>query len=340
MSTKVDVREFRDALGAFATGVTIVTTRGGDGADVGLTASSFNSVSLDPPMVLWSLAKSSSSLSAFAETGDFAVHILAADQEDLSNRFARKGADKFAGLEVRRNAAGVPLLGGCTALFQCRTAYRYEGGDHVIFVGEVIAFEHLEKPPLVFHGGRYAVAKSRPANASPLLEGELDETSLGNLVTRAFMQLVTPLRRNAEQMGLDTPARYMLNLLLADAGHDLPTMSALVGNTGVQLTPQVAASLLERGLVCRERQADGTERFDLTAEGRRITVELLAAAKALEADATGDFSDDEQRTLRDLLARLIAGLQARGDDRLNSHLELMEATIAKGTLASASVAGS
>ena len=327
MSGKVDPREFRDALGAFATGVTIVTTRDGQGQDVGLTANSFNSVSLEPPMVLWSLAKSSSSLPAFADASDFAVHILAADQEDLSNRFARKGADKFAGIEPRRNAAGIPMLDGCTALFQCRTAYRYEGGDHVIFVGEVLAFEHLEKPPLLFHGGRYATARTRQASSNPLLEGELDETSLGNLITRAFMQLVTPLRRSAERMGLDAPSRYMLNLLLADAGHDLATMSALVSHTGVQLTPGVADSLVERGFVTRETPAGGGERFALTPEGRRVTVELLAAAKAREADATSEFSEDEQRVLRDLLSRLVAGLQTRGDERMTRHLELIRSAV-------------
>ena len=98
----IDIREFRNALGSFTTGVTIVTTCDQQGQDVGMTANSFNSVSLDPPLVLWSLAKSSGSLPAFANAEYFAVHILAADQEPLSNVFAKKGADKFAGLAVGR----------------------------------------------------------------------------------------------------------------------------------------------------------------------------------------------------------------------------------------------
>ena len=167
-ATDTHVRQFRSALGAFATGVTIVTTRTGSGVDVGLTANSFNSLSLDPPMVLWSLAKSSRSLPAFLESGYFAVHVLAASQEALSHTFATRGAEKFAGLALERGRAGIPLLDGCTARFQCRTAIKYEGGDHLVFIGEVEAFDHFDRPPLVFHGGRYAAAVARPSAAPPL----------------------------------------------------------------------------------------------------------------------------------------------------------------------------
>jgi 3-hydroxy-9,10-secoandrosta-1,3,5(10)-triene-9,17-dione monooxygenase reductase component len=151
----VDVKEFRKALGAFTTGVTIVTTRTGDGKDHGLTANSFNSVSLDPPMVLWSLGRTSSNLSVFLQADRFAVHVLAVEQEALSNQFARSGTDKFSNCRVERGAGDVPLLDGCVARFECRVAHRYEGGDHVIFVGEVVSFDSFERAPLVFHSGRY-----------------------------------------------------------------------------------------------------------------------------------------------------------------------------------------
>ena len=165
----IDAREFRNALGSFATGVTIVTTRDAAGHDVGLTANSFNSVSLDPPLVLWSLARSSNSLAAFVDAKHFAVHILAADQEPLSNRFATRGADKFAGLQMERGEGGTPLLHGCAARFECRTAYRYAGGDHEIFVGEVLTFEHFDRPLLVYQKGGYALAvkKPQPRRAEP-----------------------------------------------------------------------------------------------------------------------------------------------------------------------------
>src|SRR5476651_2583118 len=156
-------QQFRRALGSFATGVTIVTTRDGAGQDIGLTANSFNSVSLNPPMVLWSLSRHSLSLPAFMAAEHFAVHVLAATQDDLAQRFATRGADKFGALAVERGPGDIPLLEGCAARFQCRTAYRYEGGDHVIFVGAVLAFRSAERAPLVFHAGEYAIAARKPA---------------------------------------------------------------------------------------------------------------------------------------------------------------------------------
>src|SRR5690242_11924640 len=108
-------KEFRKALGSFATGVTIITTRAADGTRIGLTCSSFNSVSLNPPLVLWSLENNSLSLQAFKDAGHWAVHVLAADQEELSGRFARRGANKFAGLTLEEGVGGTPLLTGCTA---------------------------------------------------------------------------------------------------------------------------------------------------------------------------------------------------------------------------------
>lgn len=150
-------RRYRNALGAFVTGVTIVTTRDAEGRDVGLTASSFNSVSLDPPMVLWSLSKRSRSLPAFLNGSHFVVHVLASDQEALSLRFAARGVERFFGLDLERGPEQLPMLRDCSARFLCRTAFRHEAGDHVIFVGEVEAFDHTDRPPLLVHGGRYAL---------------------------------------------------------------------------------------------------------------------------------------------------------------------------------------
>jgi flavin reductase (DIM6/NTAB) family NADH-FMN oxidoreductase RutF len=135
-------RVLRNALGSFATGVTVVTTRTADGRDIGRTANSFSSVSLDPPMILWSLAKTSSSFEDYRQADHFAVHILSADQSEVSGLFAGKKPDKFEGLGIDRGADDIPLLTECAARFECRTTYQYEGGDHIIFVGEVTGFEH------------------------------------------------------------------------------------------------------------------------------------------------------------------------------------------------------
>ena len=148
--------DFRAALGMFATGVTVVTARGPTGAPVGLTANSFNSVSLSPPLVLWSLARSAGSMPAFERGSHYAVNILAADQHALAERFASKSIDRFADLAFREGAGGAPVIDGAAAVFECFNRSRYEEGDHVIFVGEVERCTwRAGAQPLIFHGGRY-----------------------------------------------------------------------------------------------------------------------------------------------------------------------------------------
>ncbi len=149
-------QEFRTALGMFATGVTIVTARAGDGSVIGLTANSFNSVSLDPPLVLWSLARAAASLAAFSNGSHYAINVLAADQKALAERFAAKGADRWAGVDFAEGIGGAPLLHGAAATFECFNRSRYEEGDHVIFVGEVERCSFRPgASPLLFHGGRF-----------------------------------------------------------------------------------------------------------------------------------------------------------------------------------------
>jgi 3-hydroxy-9,10-secoandrosta-1,3,5(10)-triene-9,17-dione monooxygenase reductase component len=158
MQQSFDSRRFREALGAFTTGLTIVTALDASGADIGVTANSFNSVSLSPPMVLWSLARTSTNFDAFIAARHFAVHVLAIEQDALAALFSRRGSDRFTGLNLLRGESKVALLDGCVARFECHTAFQYEGGDHVIFVGEVLSFEHWDREPLVFKRGRFAHA--------------------------------------------------------------------------------------------------------------------------------------------------------------------------------------
>ncbi len=152
----MDPQQFRAALGMFATGVTIVTVRSADGGLVGLTANSFNSVSLDPPLVLWSLARRAGSMPVFTQGSHYAINILAADQKALAQRFATRDIDRFAGVAWREGAGGAPVLEGTVATFECANRSRYEEGDHVIFVGEVErCTARAGAQPLIFHGGRY-----------------------------------------------------------------------------------------------------------------------------------------------------------------------------------------
>lgn len=140
----------------FATGVTIVTTRSAQGDLVGLTASSFNSVSLAPPLVLWSLARKAASMAVFASGAPYAIHVLGSHQKALAERFATPGIDRWAGIEPTFANNGAPLLPGCIATFECFNRSRYDEGDHVIFVGEVERCTHaIGASPLLFHGGRF-----------------------------------------------------------------------------------------------------------------------------------------------------------------------------------------
>ena len=158
-----DPREFRTALGQFATGVTIVTAPDGEGFYVGTTASSFNSVSVDPPLILWSIDKGARSRPAYEQAEYFVVNILAADQVTLSNHFARQQEDKFTAVDFELNERGVPVLQGCSAYFHCKTRYLYEGGDHTIIVGEVLQYDNKQRDGLLFHRGRYSISNAHPS---------------------------------------------------------------------------------------------------------------------------------------------------------------------------------
>ncbi len=146
-------RPLRDTLGAFATGVVVVTTQREDGQPVGLTVSSFNSVSLDPPLVLWSLSLKAPSLEAFRSHAYVGISILSANQHRLCKNFATPSADKFQDVDYVTSPNGVPLLTGAAAHFECRTQTRHLGGDHEIYIAEVVAYEDHGREPLVFHRG-------------------------------------------------------------------------------------------------------------------------------------------------------------------------------------------
>ena len=152
----IDSAGLRAALGRFATGVTVITTRTAHGTCEGITANSFNSVSMSPPLVLWSLARAAGSMAVFSAGSHYAINILAADQRALAERFATKGNDRWAGVDYFDGVSGAPLLMGTVASFECFNRSQYEEGDHVIFVGEVERCTHrTEASPLLFHGGKF-----------------------------------------------------------------------------------------------------------------------------------------------------------------------------------------
>jgi len=151
-----DARALRNAFGCFTTGVTVVTTLGEDGRKVGLTANSFTSVSLDPPLALICVDLKSSSLAALDTAGVFAVNVLPAEQQDVANQFVRKGVDRFAGLETEVWRTGVPILPDCMANFECQTHHVFDAGDHRVYVGRVVKLRYdPDHEPLVYLQGRF-----------------------------------------------------------------------------------------------------------------------------------------------------------------------------------------
>lgn len=299
----IDSRHFRNALGAFATGVTVVTTRDVDGGDIGLTASSFNSVSLEPPLILWSLARNAASLPAFMACEYFAVHVLSVAQQELSDRFSRKGADKFASIPAQRGPAGIPLLADCTARFICKMTYRYEGGDHIILVGEVIEFEHSGQAPLLFHSGKYG--RVLPKLASPNTPDADDDISeyLGLLLGRAALQLYQPAKKSWLELGLTESGYFVLMALASAEPRPQSSVAELIGLGGFSLTEQVLAPLAAQGLL-EIADTDAEPALKLTAAGLDMVIQLAAQARSAEELAMVDMDLEDRLLFKRLLKKI------------------------------------
>lgn len=303
-ATAFDATEFRRALGSFATGVTIITTRATNGEPVGLTVNSFSSVSLNPPLVLWSLANNALSLPAFRDNGHWAVHVLASDQEHLSGRFAQRGEDKFAGLDFDEGEGGVPLIKGCMARFQCKTATQYEGGDHLIFIGEVLSFDREDTAPLVFHGGRYAHATRRdPASTLPRnawLDGSFSADFLGYLLGRSHFRFYAQIRPLLDKAGLSDEEFYVLSALTLKQRMAINDLDAGMAGVLDDTSHDALASLLARGLARRL-----PESYELTDAGRDCALRLISAATAVESQVLERLGPGDAQVLKSLLGRLL-----------------------------------
>jgi 3-hydroxy-9,10-secoandrosta-1,3,5(10)-triene-9,17-dione monooxygenase reductase component len=297
--------DFRKALGSFTTGVTVVTTRGTDDNDVGLTANSFNSVSLDPPMILWSLGKNALSMSHFRAAEYFAVHILSEDQESISGQFAKRGVDKFADVDIERGPGNVPLLKHCAARFICKTAHQYEGGDHLIFVGEVIDFAQWERAPLLFHSGRYG--QLQKTTSADIKGGGFAEESLGYLLRLCSHQILRPLKLELAQRGFGVAQYSVLASLARYQQSDLPKLLELLAFGDNLPTEAEVDDLVRRGLI--ERSGNQVQ---LTAAGAKLHVELASIFKASESAALSALDFETRQALNIALRRLMESSKGAG----------------------------
>lgn len=307
---EIDPQAFRKALGCFATGATIVTAADAQGTPVGLTANSFSSASLDPPLILWSLANNAYSMTTFRHAVHFAVHILAADQANLARRFAVRGADKFRELDTQRGPDGTPLLQHYSARLVCRKVYEYEGGDHTIFVGAVIDLDQKDGPGLLFHRGVFRTVESTA------LEAEDDRGDAANeahsvftddylvyLLERCHKQITARFYDDVTSLGGSVAAAKVLVLLAAEEGLACERVAELEGFIGFS-TADIIDELTANELI-EVRAPEGQPHLWLTSQGRERVMKVLTRGKAAEADACADFSAAELRLLKRLLKRLV-----------------------------------
>ncbi|MCX2525362.1 flavin reductase [Larsenimonas rhizosphaerae] len=303
-----DTRDFRSALGKFATGVTVITARDGDD-DHGVTASSFNSVSMDPPLILWSIDKGAYSLDAYRHAEHFVVNVLGNEQVDISNRFARRGEDKFAGIAIDKGLGDVARVTGAAAHFECRTWAVYEGGDHLIIVGEVLRYAYRnEGSALVFHNGRYAVPEPHPlmldVGETPAMDGRLGRHLL-YLMRQALAAYRGDFYPRLASLGVNDNEWRVLTLLADSGPLAADVLARRVTQPLVELEDTLAA-LSERGLL----SMDAARGVCLTDAGQSLALRLLTMADDYERRLFESLAENEADALKSGLGRVIERLGA------------------------------
>lgn len=340
-----DAGHMRQCLGRFATGVTIVATRGPDGRFVGLTANSFNSLSLDPPLILWSLASRAGSLDIFKGQRYFSISILSVDQVDIARRFASRVPDRFAGVPVHEGIDGIPLIDGALAWFECERRSQTEHGDHWLFVGEVKRCASADGSPLVFRHGEFAIAGSLrpppdtgsvgatgpvttpaapPARTSPMAPADRHEPDglepgdqpfyeeyLPYLLSRAGHQVASGFHQQLRRHGL---TMLEWRVLAALSSRSAWTIGELAD---VSLAKQPTISkLIDRlevqRLVTRHGDPEDARRvlIRLTPTGRETLAPVLQDAAAFNLSLLADYPPEALSELKQLLRRLIRHQEA------------------------------
>lgn len=302
----IDPKDFRRALGKFPTGVTVITTQDAQGELIGVTASSFNSVSIDPALVLWSIDKGAYSLDAFTQGEAFTVHVLRDDQVDLSNRFARRGEDKFAGVDLVASGNGAPRLADAAAWFECRTWNVYEGGDHFILVGEVTDYAYQDNVgSLVFHNGHYAIPEIHPCAQQVSVHSDV---GLNNCLLYLLRIAVDSYARNfyplLTQFGISVEG-WRIVTLLADRGEmSLAALSECV------MQPVDALGLAVDRLSSNQWVSVSGERITLTASGKSLADKLFSLARNHEEKIMGSLTVEQQLELKKGLGTIIDNVKS------------------------------
>lgn len=299
-----DPLQLRKVFGKFATGVTVVTTDSA-GKPVGITCNSFSSVSLDPPLLLWSLRKANYSYADFVGSKHFAVNILASDQIELSARFAKSGIDKFADVSFTRGHGDAPVLSGTTATFECRVDVIHDAGDHVVIVGHILAFASADRAPLIFSDGRYVDTVERP----PLRAEAEDRRQVTDDPLHQFISVLL-LRAFHRVLELLSEARSEIGVTVNES-RLLTVADAYPGNRLEDLLPRtyLAASAMEDALkTLRQRgylAVDPQGKIVVKELGRQKVNAYNARFKELEAYLFRSLSSEQIDAFRRVLLSIM-----------------------------------
>jgi flavin reductase (DIM6/NTAB) family NADH-FMN oxidoreductase RutF/DNA-binding MarR family transcriptional regulator len=301
--------EFRQTLGTFATGITVITAEDAGGNLAGVTANSFTSVSLDPPLILWCLATSSDSLAIFRSAHYFAVNVLASDQKSVSDHFAKRQKNKFETIEFTRGKEGSPLLAGCVAWLQCRTVEQHEVGDHWVFVGKVEEFSTTGKEALLYHHGAYAISLplpgTEPASHVAVQPGSIPEENLYSLLLQAIHTYQEKFESKQHQVVANKYEARILSLLRDQDARDSRELGQSIQVPRPEMTG-ILEGMKKNGLVkVAGMDDDGHGTVTLTPAGRQVAERLYELTRQHEADALELMRNGGADGFRQNLVKLI-----------------------------------
>ena len=303
MTKDIDVKTLRNCFGKFATGITVITAVAPDGTKIGLTVNSFSSLSLDPPMILWSLDKKSKSLDALKYATHFAVNVLASDQMDISNNFARTSDDKFDHVELADSKCGLPLLAGTVAHLECKNVGTYEGGDHLIFIGEVEYFDTCNKKPLLYTNGQYTIAARHPAAKMAVPDGEelsSNDDFIVPLLLRSYWEISDPFYRELQDEGIPVShARIIVHL-----SHSSELTTAELSEA---IRVDMASVAMSVKWLCDNGHLNKLEndRLVLSSAGHEHLKNVQLRAQRFEKEVLDGYSDQDVDMLKSMLRKLI-----------------------------------
>lgn len=307
-NTEFDAKDFRRALSQFPTGVTVITTTDAEGNPVGVTASSFNSVSMEPTLVLWSIDKGANSLPTFEKAQYFAVNVLTSEQVSTSNNFASRGQDKFANAQYSLGLGNAPILDNYAAQFECKTWAVYEGGDHLILVGEVKKYRCNDNAePLVFSRGSYAIAAQHPEMIKPSAQDNTsNDTDFVNdyllyLLREAYQRFSANLYPKLNKQCNVTPEEWRILARMVNVSSlNITELTNMVMQPELNLR-ETADSMVTKGLI--KYQDNNT--LQVTDNGQSIAKEMKDLALNEEKILLDQLDSGQAKLLKDNLISLI-----------------------------------